>query len=268
MKNLSISIVLYNNDIEDIKMVLNGCFETVANKDVYIIDHSDKASFLDYLNNRKVNYLKSKNTGFGSGHNKAMYHFKLYNKYKYHLILNPDINFKKNTIFKLLNYLYQNKDVGAIMPKILNFDGTLQFSRRCLPKPKYLIMKRLFPNSLSALEYELKFYEPKEELELIGISGCFMIVNTKIIKKIGFFDERYFMYFEDFDLARRISEISKVVYYPKASVFHKGNSEHKRNIKLFYHLLRSAFLYFKKWGIIDKYRESKNAELINKFNIK
>ena len=69
LKNLSISIVLYNNDIEDIKMVLNGCFETVANKDVYIIDHSDKASFLIILN-RKVNYLKSKNTGFGSGHNK------------------------------------------------------------------------------------------------------------------------------------------------------------------------------------------------------
>lgn len=247
---------------------MKGCFETVDDKDVFIIDHSDKVSFFDYFKNTKVNYLKSNNTGFGSGHNKAMYHFNLCNRYKYHLILNPDINFKKNKISNLLNYLYKNKNVGAIMPKILNFNGTLQFSRRCLPTFKYLIMKRLFPKSKLALEYELKLYEPKEELEIIGISGCFMIVSTKIIKKIGFFDERFFMYFEDFDLARRISEISKVIYYPQSSVLHRGNSEHKKNIKLFYHLLRSAFLYFKKWGIIDKYRDKKNKELLNKLSFK
>ena len=265
MNNLSISIVLYNNEMKQVKSVIKACLNDVNEKDIFIIDNSDEIqNYYKTLKSTKINYFKSKNHGFGSGHNKAINHFKLISKYKYHLILNPDINFKKNTLKKLVKYMDTEKNIGALMPRILNFDGSLQYSRRCLPKLSHLFMKRLFPYSKSALEYEIKEFEPNEPLQLIGISGCFMLTNLKIIKKIGGFDEKFFMYFEDLDLARRISLHSKVIYYPKLSIKHEGQSEHKRNLKLFYHLLYSCLIYFKKWGIKDDYRDKTNFEMLNR----
>ncbi len=264
MENLSITIVLYNNDLNTVNQTIKSCIQDLLPKHIYVIDNSDdlKLSVIETL--YKINYLKNINKGFGSGHNFAFKKFNILRNYKYNIILNPDITFEKDTVKRLMKYLDQNPKVGALMPKIVNTDGTLQFARRCLPKPSHLIQKRLFPNSKLANEYELKCYEPKVPIELIGICGCFMLINLDIIKRIGLFDERYFMYFEDFDLARRISLNAKVIYYPLVRVFHEAQRGHKTDLKLFFHLIISSIKYFYKWGIFDNYREETNRKLIEK----
>ena len=264
MQELSITIVLYNNELETVKKTILSCIQDLSPKHIYIIDNSNNLKLRIIKSLYKVKYLKHENKGFGNGHNFAFKKFNILNNYEYNIILNPDISFKKNTLKKLLKFLKENPKVGALMPKIVNTDGTLQFARRCLPKPSHLIQKRLFPNSKLANEYELKFYEPKVPIELIGICGCFMLIKLDIIKKIGLFDERFFMYFEDFDLARRISLCAKVIYYPLVSVFHDAQRGHKTNLKLFFHLIKSSIKYFNKWGIIDIYREETNKRLVEK----
>lgn len=264
MYQLSITIVFYNNNSEMIKNVIESCIQDLEPEHIYVVDNSTnlKLKFIKSFYN--INYLKSDNKGFGNGHNKAIKNFKILDNYKYNLILNPDITFKKNTLKKIMNYLNENPEVGALMPKIVNIDGSLQFARRCLPKPSYLVMKRLFPNSKLAKEYEIQNFEPKKATELIGICGCFLIVKLEVIKKINLFDERFFMYFEDFDLARRISLLSKVIYYPLEQVTHEAHREHKKSIKVFYFLISSAIKYFIKWGIIDHYRDKTNKQLFDK----
>ena len=261
MNKLSITLVLYNNNLKMIKNVIDSCIQDIDIKNIFIIDYSsnDDLSILKSLYG--INYLKSNNKGFGSGHNEAFKKFKILENYKYNLILNPDITFKKNTLKNIMKYLEKNPEVGALMPKVINADGSLQFARRCLPKPSHLIMKRLFPNSRLAKEYEIKNFEPDNPIELTGICGCCMFLKLELIKKIGLFDERFFMYFEDFDLARRISERSKVIYYPFDKVYHIANREHKKNIKLFCILIISAFKYFLKWGIKDDYRDKVNKKI-------
>jgi len=263
MNILSITLVLYHNDLSTITKTIKSCLQDVSSEHIYVVDNSKDLKLKKIKSLFGVNYLKNKNKGFGSGHNKAFKEFKIIKNYKYNLVINPDIIFKKNVLKKLVRYLENNPQVGALMPQIMNFDGSIQFARRCLPTPEYLIFKRLFPNSRLSKDYELRDFEPSKPIELIGICGCFMIIRLDIIKKIKLFDERFFMYFEDFDLARRISLRSKVIYYPLERVYHEGQRAHRANLKLLYHLILSAVKYFLKWGIKDKYTNQTNMKLLH-----
>jgi len=254
MANISVSIVLYNTDKQQLNVVIASCINSSHFVDIYLVDNSpgDGLSYLQY--DQRVHYLKSEqNGGFGAGHNLAIKQFGLLDKYDYHIVLNPDIEFDEGVIANLSDYM-SGDDVGVLMPKIVNRDGTLQYARRLLPSPFDVFMKRFFPRSQRALNYEMVGLEPKQPVEVIGLCGCFMFIRTSVLKSIGLFDERYFMYFEDFDLCRRVSKECKVIYYPNSEVVHDSNNEHRRDKKLFFFSIRAALKYFIKWGFFDQGR--------------
>lgn len=75
------------------------------------------------------------------------------------------------------------------------------------------------------------------------VSGCFMLFRTDALKALGGFDERYFLYFEDFDLSLRAQKLGRVVYYPGVRIQHYGGGAGRkgwRHIKMF---LRSALTF-------------------------
>lgn len=89
-----------------------------------------------------------------------------------------------------------------------------------------------------------------------------MFFRTSELKRLGGFDERYFMYFEDADISRRFYQNSDIVYYPKVSVVHLAHRESHKNVKLLRIHLKSAIQYFNKWGwIFDKDRSRINNSL-------
>ena len=69
------------------------------------------------------------------------------------------------------------------------------------------------------------------------------------MKKVGFFDERIFMYIEDADLTRRFLQQSRTVYYPDATVFHYFAKGSHKSWKLTWYSIHGAYVYFKKWGL-------------------
>lgn len=82
------------------------------------------------------------NNGFGAGHNYIM---KQYDKMgKYHLVLNPDIEFSKGVLESLFSYM-EKTDVGNIMPKVTYPDGEIQYLCKLLPSPKDWIIRRFIP---------------------------------------------------------------------------------------------------------------------------
>ena len=89
------------------------------------------------------------------------------------------------------------------------------------------------------------------------ISGCFFIINTSIIDQIGFFDERYFLYFEDWDLSRRVNSKYKNIFYPNVSIYHKYASDANYKFKSFIIYIDSAIKYFNKWGWFFDYQRKK-----------
>ena len=78
--------------------------------------------------------------------------------------------------------------------------------------------------------------------------GSFLVIKTELFKRINGFDERYFMYMEDADLCKRVNQVSKLMYFPGATVVHKWQRGSHKNKKLFKYHIESMRHYFKKWG--------------------
>ena len=101
-------------------------------------------------------------------------------------------------------------------------------------------------------------------IEVPILSGCFMMLRCEVIKHIGGFDERFFMYAEDVDLCRRIGEVSKTIFYPYISIYHEYAKGSYSNKKMLMMHIRSMTKYFNKWGwIFDKKRHIRNKKCIN-----
>ena len=74
------------------------------------------------------------------------------------------------------------------------------------------------------------------------------------------------MYFEDWDLSRRMHRHYKTLYFPKVSVYQGYDSGANKNLKLFKIFIKSAMHYFNKWGwFFDKERESMNKKALSQF---
>lgn len=203
------------------------------------------------------------NPGFGSSHNVI---FKLFSHAAdYHLIVNPDVTFEGAIISRLVKFLDENKNAGCVMPKVLYPDGTNQNLVKLLPSPIELILRRV-PLAVVKNYINNRFVishndQSSETIMAPFLSGCFLMFRTAVINKIGFFDERFFMYMEDIDLCRRLFLNKTPPYYlSKVHIIHGYEKGSSKSVKLFYYHLTSAIKYFNKWGWIDKERKS-----INKF---
>jgi uncharacterized protein with HEPN domain len=105
-----------------------------------------------------------------------------------------------------------------------------------------------------------------EIIEVPYLSGCFMFLRTKTLKKSGLFDENIFLHTEDTDLSRRIFEVAKNIYYPNVFIYHEHNKEAYRSKKVLLMQIKSIIYYFNKWGwFFDKKRNIINKEIINKY---
>jgi hypothetical protein len=236
-----------------------------------ISDNSDRPLIDDFLDHPRIKYIyNNSNLGFGSAHNRAI--FSLDEVSDFHLILNPDVHFDLNVIGYLVEVLKSNPSVGALMPKIIYPDGSLQRLCKLLPNPVDLLLRRFIP--IYALQhwinkrYELHDLSQKGLVEVPVISGCFLLIRTDLFQKIGGFDERFFMYMEDVDLVRRIGDVAIVAYDPGVCVTHVYTKGSYRNKKLLIYHIRSAILYFSKWGWFwDPIRAVRNKKVLQAIGI-
>lgn len=148
-------------------------------------------------------------------------------------------------------YMESHKDVVVMTPKIFNTDGTEQFVPKKRPKFKYIFAGR-FENKFKRCyklrsEYTLRDVSVTEPTEIDCCSGCFMFCRTSALLRVGGFDERYFLYFEDADLTRELQKYGKAMYVPDCSVTHAWHRDVTRSNKARKIALRSMFSYFGKW---------------------
>lgn len=269
---ITASIVTYNNSIDDLNKVVNSFFDTSLNVKLFIIDNSPTNKLITFFSSDRIEYtFNNANIGFGAGHNIGI-RKSIEIKSKYHLILNPDVEFERGTLEKLVNFLNINIDVGIVSPKTIYPNGTLQYLCRLLPTPFDFFIKRFVPKILIPLfknrsdRYEFRDRDYNKQMNIPFLSGCFMLIRTKIFSKTGIFDEKIFMYTEDIDLCRRILKYYKTVYFPDAIITHVYERGSAKNLKLLYISIKSAIYYFNKWGWFwDKDREIINQEILNQF---
>jgi len=182
---------------------------------------------------------------------------------KYLLLLNGDILITKRSVENLFDFIRNNTDVGIAGPKLLDFNGRLQYSCFRFYKPITILYRRTFLKKFKFAQKHLdwflmKDYNHKHSKEVDWLMGSALMVSRKALEKVGLMDPRFFMYMEDVDWCRRFWENEFKVFYFPASVMHhyhgKGSDKGGffRSIlsnKLTWVHILSAVKYFKKyWG--------------------
>lgn len=269
MPQINASIVLYHNKKEQVLKAIKSFLDTSLDVKLYLVDNSetDRLRCLANTDKRVAYIFNNANLGYGSAHNIAM-RKSLQEGAAYHLVLNPDIYFKSGVLEALLEYMEANGDVGNIMPQVRYPNGEIQHLCKLLPTPVDLVFRRFIPFSSFKEKrnntYELRFSGYDKIMNVPSLSGCFMFLRMSALREIGFFDENFFMYFEDTDLNRRIHEKYKTLFYPKAEIVHEYAKESYKNKKLLAYHIKSAIYYFNKWGwIFDGKRDETNKKILS-----
>jgi len=272
MLDISASIVLYKNDQEMLIQAIDSFLNTDFHVKLFLVDNSPTNQLSCLAKDPRIVYIFSgQNLGFGKAHNLALK--ETLKKSKYHLILNPDVSFPKGTLETLFNFMETNGSVGLVSPKILNWDGEIQYLCKKLPTPQDLFFRRFGSTLIGKLfgvnnhYYEMRYNNYEESFQAPSMSGCFMFFRSAALDKIGLFDERYFMYVEDIDISRRMFEAFGNVYYPSAYIYHgHERASYSINRLLIVHIF-SAIRYFNKWGwFFDLNRKNLNRK-VDKKNI-
>jgi len=251
MLDITISIVTYNSSFV-INHLLDSILEELNNRlsyAIFVIDNNSKDNTLEILSNynNKIEIIPlTKNIGFGAGHNVIL------NKInsKYHIVVNPDIILNTSILNDLFNYMEENPNIGMLTPKVKYPDGRIQYLCKIDPNFIDLFIRVFMPFGFKKRQarYMMLDYDYERSFLVSYASGCFMFFRSNIYKRINGFDEAFFLHFEDADITRRINEISKAMYFPSNYVIHDWKRESRKKPKLIYFMIKSAMIYFKKWG--------------------
>ncbi len=167
-----------------------------------------------------VTYVNSGgNVGFGKGNTVG---FKA-NPARYYFALNPDTIIPKNsrTIERIIRFMDDHPAIGCIGPKLVNPDGTLQYSCYRFDLPSILI------KPLKQINWDKKYawvrrysdrlimkdFDHNSTLPVDWVLGAAMVVRATTVDQVGWFDERYFLYMEDCDWCHTMWEHGWPVYY-------------------------------------------------------
>ena len=270
---LNISIVLYRPKWEQEVLPLVTELLKVKNlQKIYLLDNSEKNWLREHVDMQKapipsdkIRYMAMpENLGYGRAHNIALRE-SAYQEVDIHLVMNSDIRVSAGDIDAMHDWMLTHPQVGQLMPKVVNPDGSQQYLAKRLPTPLDVFGRRFLPASWMAkrnARYELRDLDLTRPVNAPYLSGCFMMLRTKSAVESGLFDERYFMYPEDIDLTRSIHRNYLTLYYPEWTIVHAhARSSYKDKRMLWIHI-QNMCRYFNKYGwFFDSERKRFNANL-------
>lgn len=262
---MKLSVIIVNYNVE---YFLDQCLSSVKKAmenidgEVFVIDNDSIDGSNNMVRNKypEANLIANKkNVGFSIANNQGI------NKSKgeYVLLLNPDTVVEHDTFEKVISFMDDHPDAGALGVKMLDGSGNfLPESKRGLPTPATSFYKmsgisKLFPHSSRFARYHLGHLDKDKIHEIEILPGAFMLLRKEALNKTGLLDEAFFMYGEDIDLSYRIIKAGyKNYYYPETRIIHyKGESTKKGSVNyvlVFY----NAMVIFAK-----KHFSQKNAKL-------
>ena len=258
---MRLSIIIVNYNVEyfleqcllSVRKALNG-----IDGEVIVVDNNSVDGSCQMVEEKfpEVVLIANKdNRGFSTANNQGI----KISKGEYVLILNPDTVVEDDTFSKIVNFMDDHPNAGALGVKMVDGSGKfLPESKRGLPTPETAFYKMsgisaLFPHSKKFSKYHLGFLSPDETNKVEILAGAFMLLRKSVLDEIGLLDEDFFMYGEDIDLSYRVIKAGYDNYYfPETRIIHyKGESTKKSSVNyvlVFY----NAMVIFAKKHFTDK----------------
>jgi len=245
-----ISIIVVNwNTVELLKGCLQSIYETVeeVSYEIFVVDNGSVDSSVAMVEREfpQVHLIKNReNKGFAAANNQA---FRVM-KGRYALLLNTDTVLTKGAVKTLFAFLEGNPQAAIACGQLLNPDGTKQNSIAPFPSLLTLmtnvpLLEYLFPR-----RYPSKRYTYREPIEIESPIGACLLIRKEALEQVGFFDERYFFFFEETDLALRMhAKGYKVYYVPSALIYHFQGQSAGKDFRFRIEFYRSRYYFFRKW---------------------
>lgn len=234
MKHIFVSIINFNGSantfdcLASLEQLSMKSFKTT----VIVIDNGSEQINLSKVafKHFTLRYIRNKsNLGFSGGHNGSI-RYALDNGADHVLVLNNDTIIDKSLIEELLNVAEKDKNIGIVVPKIY-FASGYEFHKDRYKKENLgkvfwyaggeMDWKNVIGYHRGVDEVDRGQYDLVEETDFA--SGCCMLVKREAFEKVGFFDEKFFLYYEDSDLCEKVRKAGySIMYSPKAILWHKN----------------------------------------------
>ncbi len=200
------------------------------------------------------------NLGFAGGVNRGLAEA----TGRFMVILNPDVEVAPGDLDDLADYLDEHPAVGIAAPKLLNSDGTLQYSCRRDFTLSTIILRRtplgrIFPNAAPLRRHLMMDYDHASPRAVDWVVGAAMMVRREALEDVGPMDERYFLYFEDVDWCTRMQARGWLVHYvPQVAITHHWQRASRNVGSAARRHLRSGLQFYDRWGgllhVLRRYR--------------
>ncbi len=250
-----IAVIVVNwNAREDLRVCLQSLFPlpdggSGLKASVWVVDNAsdDGSAAMVRSEFPGANLIANdENLGFSQANNQAI--AKADSRYVF--LLNSDAAIHPGALETLVAWADAHPRTGVVGPKVLNPDGSLQFSCRRFPTLgagffRNTYLGRLFPQNKYAQDYLMQDFDHASVRDVDWVSGCAMLINGEMIAQIGPLDERFFMYCEDVDICKRAWHFDWLVaYVPQAVVTHAiGRSSDRNADEMIWEFHRSWYEY-------------------------
>lgn len=269
--SLSVSIVTYAANLTLLQKTIRSLSQAIKFAgDLKLLDYAVLAVVDNGPDNRLDGFLRDelpgiwgyelravrpgKNIGFGAGHNLALKDIQG-GSAEYHLILNPDVVLEEDAISNALLYMSRHPETGCLTPYACWPDGSRQYLCKRYPSVFTLFLRGFVPKPLTMpferrlADYELRGITEHENIDTIQIaSGCFMFCRRRALDEVGGFSNRFFLYFEDFDLSLRLTRDWRIAYVPSVRIKHFGGRSSLKGLRSIAMFIRSAVIFFDIYG--------------------
>lgn len=259
---LDLGIVIVNWNTCD---YLRRCLQTVYacqgdfSYDVAVVDNDSQDRSVEMVSQEfpQVTLLSGHgNVGYPAGNNlglKALGYPNDPAAPRFALLLNSDTELPPDALARMLAFMEAHPEAGIAGPKLVMRDGSLDLAcRRSIPTPPIALshvlkLDKLFPRSRLFARYNLTFLDEDQATEVGSVVGAFMMVRREAIAQVGLMDERFFMYGEDLDWAKRIGEAGwRVYYYPEVRVLHVKGAASSQSERAKFEFTRALLLFYNK----------------------
>ncbi len=267
MIKISISVVCYDSPANQLRALTGSILASVEFMrerleidpiPLYVIDNSELvtvsfATIKEFQSDFDELLIQPKlisghgNIGYGGAHNLVLDKIES----DFHLILNPDVTLERDALHKSVELLLSNTKRKMLGPSALGIKGERQYLCKRYPTVATLFLRgfiaeqlrRIFAKRLDAYEMrDLPDDRVTDDIPLL--SGCFMLLDTPTFRKVKGFDERYFLYFEDFDLSLRVKKFGTLAYAPMVRINHAGGKTSTKGLWHIMMFLSSAVKFF------------------------
>ncbi len=257
MQNIFVSIINYNGneDTNACLKSLDGLNTRGFNLNVLVIDNNSKVPFQnkeEYKNFKLKVILSEKNLGFSGGQNLGI-KYALKNGADFVIVLNNDVYLDINLITELLKTFQERKDCGLVSPKIYFAKGYEfhkdRYKNEDLGKVIWyaggkMDLKNVIGSHVGVDEVDKGQFNTLNKTDFV--SGCCVMIKKEVFESVGYFDEKYFLYYEDNDLSKRAQKKGYYSYYqPKAFMWHlnAGSSGGSGSLLQDYYITRNRLIF-------------------------